>query len=93
MTGTLPPGVMLSALFEARDEQLRHANASFTGVKPKPLRLASLVKNTSHICCLLLMPNEKKLQLGLQLPVRATGSRSNVVEELRSRIQWLMADL
>jgi hypothetical protein len=32
------------------------------------------------------MANEKKLQLGLHLPVRAAGSCSNVVEELRSRI-------
>jgi hypothetical protein len=36
---------------------------------------------------------QTKLQLGLQLPVRDAGSCSNVVKELRSRIQWLTADL
>ena len=39
------------------------------------------------------MANEEQLQLCLQLPIRAVCSCANVVEELRSRIQWLMADL
>ena len=39
------------------------------------------------------MMNEEELQLGLQLPVRAAGSCSNIVEELRSRIERLTSDL
>ena len=45
------------------------------------------------LLCGLFMANEKELQLGLHLPVHAAGSCSNVVEELRSRIERLTPDL
>src|ERR1700739_1795470 len=60
----------------------------------KTLHLVSRLSDTSPLDGLLTaMANEKKLELGLHLPVRAASSCSNVVEEFCSRIEQLAADL
>src|SRR5260370_35492078 len=64
----------------------------FANVMSKTLNLVNRWSAISHLYGLL-MANEEKLQLGLQLPVRAAGSCANVVEELRSRIERLTPDL
>src|SRR5580658_9910169 len=92
VTGTLPLGAMLSAPSGSEANSLRHPSA-FSNVMSKALHLVNRLSGASHSYGLLLMTNEKKLQLGLQLPVRATGCCPNVVEVLCSSVQYLRTDL